>query len=161
MTSSPISVRPLDITADIAWAEGLLDKEFAGRLQARRGELVDVLAAPGLVAERGSEVIGLATYDLGDECELAVLVAVRRSHGVGTALLEALREMARPRPIWVVTTNDNLTALRFYQRRGFRLRELRPGAVDDARRALKPAIGRTGESGIPIRDELELVLDTA
>jgi hypothetical protein len=61
--------------------------------------------------------------------------------------------------IWVVTTNDNLDALRFYQRRGFRLLALRPAAVDAARRSLKPSIGTVGSYGIPLRDELELVLD--
>jgi hypothetical protein len=55
-----------------------------------------------------------------------------------------------------VTTNDNVDALRFYQRRGFRLRAVRPGAVDDARRTLKPEIPAVGEQGIPIRDEIEL-----
>jgi hypothetical protein len=60
--------------------------------------------------------------------------------------------------VWLVTTNDNLVALRFYQRRGFRLSALRPGAVDEARRRLKPAIPDAGAFGIPLRDELELEL---
>jgi GNAT superfamily N-acetyltransferase len=158
MSTVSISIRPTG-SADKDWAETLVEAELASRYQARRGELVDVLALPGLIAERAGAPLGLATYDLKEECELAVLVAVIRNQGVGTALVEALRERVRPRPIWVVTTNDNLTALRFYQARGFRLRELRPGAVDQARRALKQSIGQTGEFGIPIRDELELVLD--
>ena len=58
--------------------------------------------------------------------------------------------------MWLVTTNDNLDALRVYQRRGFRLAELRAGAVDAAR-ALKPSIPVTGRYGIPLRDELILV----
>ena len=57
----------------------------------------------------------------------------------------------------LTTTNDNLDALRFYQRRGFRLQALRPGAVDAAR-AYKPTISAVGEHGIPIRDELDLTL---
>jgi hypothetical protein len=55
-----------------------------------------------------------------------------------------------------VTTNDNLGALAFYQRLGFRLSALRPGAVDEARATLKPEIPATGEEGLPLRDELEL-----
>jgi ribosomal protein S18 acetylase RimI-like enzyme len=58
----------------------------------------------------------------------------------------------RPR----VTTNDNVDALRFYQRRGFRLAALRAGAVEDARARLKPEIPWTGADGIELRDELEL-----
>ena len=49
-------------------------------------------------------------------------------------------------------------ALRFYQRRGLRLSALRVGAVDEARRTLKPEIGEVGSDRIPIRDELELEL---
>jgi GNAT superfamily N-acetyltransferase len=158
MSVDPISIRRVDHSTEMDWAEKLLEEQLAGRLQVRRGELVDVLALPALVGERSGHPVGLAAYDLKDECELAVLVAVVANEGVGTALVEALGELVRPRPIWVVTTNDNLTALRFYQRRGFQLRELRSGAVVEARRTLKPSIGRTGEFGIPIRDELELVL---
>ncbi len=65
--------------------------------------------------------------------------------------------MGRTR-VRVVTTNDNVNALRFYQRRGFWLCELRAGAVDASRARLKPVIGTVGEHGIPLRDELELEL---
>jgi len=95
----------------------------------------------------------------GDACEIFTLHARDRRRGVGTALVEAARARARDagcRTLWVVTTNDNLDALRFYQRRGFRLRTVRPGAVDDARRRLEPEIPEFGDHGIPIRDEFEL-----
>lgn len=132
--------------------------EFGGPLQARRGELLDVLALPGFVAERGRRPIGLVTYKLeNDECELAFIASFERHRGVGTALLDALLQAARGcERIWLVTTNDNLEALRFYQRRGFVLSTLRPGAVDEAREQLKPQISMVGQFGIPLRDELEL-----
>ena len=60
------------------------------------------------------------------------------------------------RDLWLITTNDNVDALRFYQRRGFRLVKLHPGGVDRSREFLKPEIPETGEYGIAIRDELEL-----
>lgn len=82
---------------------------------------------------------------------------MRRHHGIGSALLDALRrEVVGCERMWLVTTNDNLEALRFYQRRGFVLSALRAGAIDDARRELKPTISRVGNFGIPIRDEIEL-----
>jgi ribosomal protein S18 acetylase RimI-like enzyme len=148
---------------DLDWAEVLLREELGGRLQARRGELLDVLDLPGFVAERDGRPVGLATYRLEqDACEVAVLIAVERHGGVGTALLAAVREAAAGRArIWLVTTNDNLEALRFYQRRGFVLSALRPGAVDDARARLKPGIPQVGALGIPLRDELELELRLA
>lgn len=157
---SGIAVRDL-ASADVGWAASLLDAELAGRWQARRGELVDVLDRPGLVAELDGEAVGLLTFrrDPDGECEIEALVARARGRGLGTALVEELVWRAGTGPIRVVTTNDNLVALAFYQRRGFRLDELRRGAVDEARRTLKPTIGTLGQGGIPIRDELELVLD--
>jgi hypothetical protein len=59
----------------------------------------------------------------------------------------------------VITTNDNVDALRFYQRRGFRLAALHQGAVDDSRARLKPEIPEIGEHRIPLRDELDLELE--
>ena len=84
--------------------------------------------------------------------------AITANRGVGTALIEALASRLRAEGVSILrvtTTNDNLNALRFYQRRGFRLTALRQGAVDEARR-VKPSISAVGEYGIPIRDELEL-----
>jgi hypothetical protein len=78
--------------------------------------------------------------------------------GVGTALIEAVKVAAIEagcRRLWLMTTNDNLHALGFYQRRGFRLVAVYPGAVDAAR-LLKPEIPLLGNDGIPIRDEIEL-----
>ena len=146
--------------SDEPWAESILDEALGGRLQARRGEVHDVLDLPGFVAEVDGRPAGLLTYRReGRECELAVLVATERHAGVGTALVDTFRaEVADCDRVWVVTTNDNLEALRFYQRRGFVLSALRPGAVDDARERLKPRIGAVGDFGIPLRDELELEL---
>jgi ribosomal protein S18 acetylase RimI-like enzyme len=134
--------------------------DHGGPLQARRGELLDVLALPGFVAEREGGRAGLATYRIdNNECELAFIATLERQAGVGTALLDAvLRAASGCERIWLVTTNDNLDALRFYQRRGFVLSALRPGAVDEARRTLKPQIGTVGEYGIPLHDEVELEL---
>ena len=116
-----------------------------------------------LVAVDGAELAGLLTYILGeDACEVLTLHASRQWQGAGSALLHAVAGLARDAGfarLWLVTTNDNVDALRFYQRRGFRLRALHPGAVDDARRDRKPGIAWIGDHGIPLRDELELELD--
>jgi len=146
---------------DRQWVEELMASELGGRWQARRGELVDVLVFAGLIAEdEQANRLGYLSYCLKqEECEIAALVAAQRHCGIGTAVVEALkRDIESSRRIWLVTTNDNLEALRFYQRRGFRLAALRAGAVDEARARLKPTISTTGAFGIPIRDELELEL---
>ncbi|MEV5409562.1 GNAT family N-acetyltransferase [Thermopolyspora sp. NPDC052614] len=54
----------------------------------------------------------------------------------------------------LITTNDNVDALRFYQRRGFRFAAIRAGAVDDSRADLKPEIPTMDNYGIPIHDEI-------
>src|SRR5271170_5772415 len=115
----------------------------------------------GFIAERSRRVAGLLTYQLvGDMLEIVTLNAIDRRAGIGTMLIEAAVGQARRfgcREICLTTTNDNVDALRFYQRRGFRLAELRPGAVDRSRQH-KPQIPRTGDYGIPLHDEIELSL---
>lgn len=154
-----MKVRPLDPAGDHEWAASFLDAEMGGRMQARLGELIDVLAFPGFVAERDGTRIGLLTYDQRDEgCEVAVIAAAPRHSGAGTALVDAVRAVAVGR-LWLITTNDNVDALRFYQRRGFRIAAVHRGGVDRSRE-LKPHIPLEGEYGIPLRDELELELAT-
>ena len=162
-----LRVRPYAATADLAWAEALLESELGGRLQARRGELMDPLEGSGLVVEAGGERVGLVTWHVTvtplAQAELRVLVTVlaARGQGIGSALLDGARAELRAaglRRAWLVTTNDNLDALGFYQRRGWRLADLRVGAVGEARRTLKPSIAEVAANGIPIRDELELEL---
>lgn len=156
-----VRVRPFasDSAAETAWAEALVDRLIGGRRQVVRGEAFDALALPGFVALLDGRPAGIATYrPLGDALEVAILAASVPGTGIGSVLVDAVRVHAGSRALRVVTTNDNLDALRFYQRRGFRLVELRAGAVDVSRRTLKPEISPIGAYGIPLRDELELEL---
>ena len=142
--------------------ERLLDAELGGRAQARLGEVHDVLALPGFCAWLGGRILGVATYALdGDRAELAAIAVARgrRFVGIGSALIEAVASTVAAqggRELWLVTTNDNVDALRLYQRRGFRITRLHSQAIDRAR-ALKPTIPLLGRYGIPMRDELILV----
>ncbi len=64
-----------------------MEEEFGGVLQARRGELVDVLALPGFVAEESGRPMGLLTYRReNDECELAFIASLEQHRGIGTEL---------------------------------------------------------------------------
>jgi GNAT superfamily N-acetyltransferase len=151
-----VRVRPF-VATDVEWAETLIDADFGGRRQARLGSVIDALGCPGLVAELNGERAGLLTFaEEASAVEIVYLEAAIRQQGVGKALMDAVIERARGRRLRLVTTNDNLDALRFYQRRGFRIADVRPGAVDEARRALKPTIPALGNFGIPIRDEIVL-----
>lgn len=117
----------------------------------------------GLVAEEGGAWAGTLTYRVAEDgasCELVTLLSLIEGRGVATALIAALSDELRRRGcrrLWLITTNDNTPALRFYQRRGFELAALHRGAVEHAR-ALKPSIPLVGVDDIPIRDEIELVL---
>jgi ribosomal protein S18 acetylase RimI-like enzyme len=118
----------------------------------------------------GAERIGLVTWLVGgsdsspDEAEIRVVVLDprRRRRGIGAELLAAAeRRLAAlaVRRAWLLTTNDNMRALAFYQRLGWRLARLRPGAVDEARLSLKPTLPTVGEHGIPVHDEIVLTRD--
>jgi N-acetylglutamate synthase-like GNAT family acetyltransferase len=153
-----VRVRPA-ATSDHSWIERFLADNHSSRI-ARRGQIVQPLDHSMLIAEADGAPAGLLTYIVdGDSCEILTLHAVRQWAGTGSALIESVKTIARQagcRTLWLLTTNDNVDALRFYQRRGFRLRVARPGAVDEARRTLKPEIPTIGEYGIPLRDEIEL-----
>jgi GNAT superfamily N-acetyltransferase len=115
---------------DITWASAWMDRELGTRMQAGGGELVDALS----------------------------FAAVDHHRGAGSALLDAVvaRLPATCRRLWLITINDNVDALRFYQRRGFRITAFHAGAADDARERRKPALPVDGYHGIPLHDELEL-----
>lgn len=162
---TPVRVRPAG-PEDREAIFDLLTGSWGGTRVVAHGVVYDAATLPALIAERGGGICGLLTYDESEQgFEVVTLDAVERRSGAGTALIEAAAALARRNGwsrLWLVTTNDNLDALRFYQRRGLRIVEVRPGAVDAARR-LKPSIPETGDHGIPLHDELvlELVLDPA
>jgi N-acetylglutamate synthase-like GNAT family acetyltransferase len=153
-----VSVR--EATAADAEAVAAFLERHGSAVVARHGELLDATGRPGLVAEDDGRLVGVLTYVVdGTACEVLTLHADPPGTGVGTELMEAAAEVAAAQGcdrLWLITTNDNVDALRFYQRRGFRLTGLRPGAVDHSRRVLKPQIPEVADNGIPIRDELDL-----
>ena len=90
--------------------------------------------------------------------EILSLDSLRENQGIGTALLDRAIDQAkrsRLERVMLITTNDNLRALQFYQKRGFDMVRLRRNALEQARR-LKPEIPLTGLNGIPLRHEIEL-----
>jgi ribosomal protein S18 acetylase RimI-like enzyme len=149
------------LDADRVWVGELLSKWWGSSRIVSRGQVHDAMDAPGFIALDGVERIGLATYVIdGPDCELLTLNSLREGIGAGSGLVEAVAEAARAagcRRLWLITTNDNLAALRFYQKRGFALVAVHRGAIEQSRR-LKPEIPLIGVDGIPIRDEIELEL---
>lgn len=144
---------------DTPYITATLTHEFGSTDIFSRGRMFDALRLPTHLAVNGPTPLGLAiTRFERDECELLCLVATEPRRGIGTLLLDHSRRLATEhgcRRLFLTTTNDNLDALRFYQRRGMTLASLHAGAMNLAR-ALKPSIPAIGHHGIPIRDDLEL-----
>lgn len=151
-------VRPLR-SADCPWVRELLAQRWSGPRLVSRGRVHEGDRLPGLVAVHGEEYLGLLTFHVeGPACEIVSLDSVVAGRGIGTALLATVEQVARDggcRRLWLVTTNDNLPAVRFYQKRGFALVAIHRNALEIAR-LLKPAIPPIGIDSIPLRDEIEL-----
>lgn len=124
-----------------------------------RGRKIFPADLPAFLAEtHDGRRIGLATYEIvGDNCEVVTLDALEKFKGIGTALMQAVTAPARDAGctrLWLITTNDNLEAIRFYQRRGMTIVAVHVNALEQSRR-LKPSIPKIGLHGIPLRDEIE------
>ena len=134
-----------------------------GEVVARRDEVVDPADGELLGAYVEHEIVGVATYAVrGDECEVVAIEAYQPRMGIATALMDAIRARAAAagcRRLWLVTTNDNVPAIGFYQRWGMDLAAFRRDAVTRARASLKPEIPETGYDDIPIRHELEFEIE--
>ena len=156
-------IRPL-VREDRLWVARYMEQAWGSTQMVTRGKLVYAHLLPGLVAEHppmnpDPGPLGLLTYHLeGEDCEIISLNSLEEGRGVGTGLVEALLQQAQAdqwHRLWLIATNDNLNALRFWQRRGFVLVSVYRNAVEQARR-VKPQIPVIGSYGIPIRDEIEL-----
>jgi GNAT superfamily N-acetyltransferase len=122
--------------------------------------LADVEAMGAYDAEDG--LVGVAVYAMKPTALfLLSLDALRQNEGVASRMIEALSGEGRrrgARRLRVMTTNVNYDGMRFYQRRGFRMTALYPGAID-ALRAFAPTLKTSGADGVPARDILELEID--
>jgi len=116
----------------------------------------------GFVIEDGNEWIGLATFIIANnECEVTSLDSLREGQGIGSTLLEIIQKEAQTRNckrFFLITTNDNLNALGFYQKRAFEIVRIYRGAINESRK-LKPSIPLIGMNNIPLRDEIELEIN--
>ncbi len=116
-------------------------------------------ALDGFIAIDGTEWIGLITYFFsGEDCEIVSIDSTREGRGIGTKLINAALAEARHhncKRVFLVTTNDNLNALGFYQKRGFEMVKINRGALNESRK-IKPSIPLIGMHNIPLRDEIEL-----
>lgn len=139
------------------WIEHWGGEEMITRGRVHRPEQLD-----GFVIEDGAEWIGLITFVIeDDECEVTSLDSLRKGQGIGSRLLEQAIETARVRGckrLFLITSNDNLNALGFYQKRGLELVAIYRGAINETRKS-KPDIPLVGHNNIPVQDEIELEIN--
>jgi len=144
---------------DKPWVLRLLQENWGSAVMVTRGKIHRADELPGFIAIYTGKPAGLIIYEVvGDRCEITSLNSLVEGRGIGSALVEAVKDTALKagcRRLWLITTNDNTAALRFWQKRGFKLVAVYPDAVEQSRR-IKPEIPLTGNDGIPIRDEIEL-----
>jgi ribosomal protein S18 acetylase RimI-like enzyme len=136
------------------WIEHWGSEEMISRGNIHRPEQLQ-----GFVVEDGDTWIGLLTFFIKNgECEVTSIDSLREGQGVGSMLIETAIEEARIQGcyrLFLITTNDNLNALGFYQKRGFEIVTIYRGAVNESRQR-KPSIPLIGYNNIPLRDEIEL-----
>ena len=148
--------------SDRGWVASFVKSHWGSEIVVSKGRVLRPAERDGFAAFKGKNPVGLLTYRIeGPECEIVTIDSTSHREGIGTALIDAVREAAKAKGckrLWLITPNDNLNALGFYQRRGFRLTALYPNALE-ASRKLKPQIPKKAANGIPIKDELELELD--
>ncbi len=157
------TIRPL-VSTDRNWVAHFLDEHWHSTKIVSRGVAYYAHLLPGFVAEmtnapEDAPPAGLLTYHIdGKNCQVITLNSLQQDIGVGAKLLEMVKQVALDmgcKRLWLITTNDNLEALRFYQKRGFHLVAVYPNALAESRK-LKPQIPIMGIDDIPLRDEIEL-----
>jgi len=144
---------------DKPWVSRILQENWGLVMIVSRDKIHRADELPGFIAVRDGEPAGLITYDIvNEQCEITSVNSLVEGHGIGSALVDAAKDAAAAagcRRLWLITTNDNTAALRFWQKRGFKLVAVYPGAIEQSRK-IKPEIPQIGNDGIPIRDEIEL-----
>ena len=124
-----------------------------------RGKIIDGTKLDGFLLQEDNTIIGLVTYTFFDDiCEIVSLDSKIENIGIGSALLKQIEKVALDnncKKMRLITTNDNMRALQFYQKRGYCLTKLYPNAMDEVRK-IKPNVPELGDNGIPLRDEIEL-----
>lgn len=145
--------------SDREWIQEVLTQSWGSSRVVSRGVVHQADCLPGLVAEVNGQREGLLTYNMKDNMlEIVTLNALRSRVGIGRLLVNEAVDIAISKGfsrVWVITTNDNTPAIKFYEVMGFRIVTIHKGSIKESRK-LKPEIPDFGVDGIPITDEIEL-----
>jgi ribosomal protein S18 acetylase RimI-like enzyme len=120
-----MEIRPLK-EGDREWVSETISNEWGLPIVSISG-LHHPAELAGFVAVERGERLGLITYrSTGDDCEVVTLNSLRPNTGAGTALLRVVKEAADDSGLrlWLITTDENANAIRFYENRGMTRRAL-------------------------------------
>ena len=148
-------------TSDRTLVDEFIRQQWYTTTMIIRGKEIDMTQKEGFYVKEQEDIIGLITYFVSDDVlEVISLNSLRENQGIGTKLVDAVIREAKDRKlkkILVVTTNDNINAIKFYQKRGFDMACLYHNALDISRK-IKPEIPLIGDHSIPLRHEIEFEL---
>lgn len=134
-------------------------KNWYSTIMISKGKIHQIDKLPGFIAIDNNSIVGLITYDIvNKECEIVSLDSLIENEGCGTKLIEYVIEKAKIKKcknVWLITTNDNTKAIRFYQKRGFIMSGFYYDSIKQARK-IKKEIPIVGMNGIKILSEIEL-----
>jgi ribosomal protein S18 acetylase RimI-like enzyme len=133
-TRRTMRVQPIDVSHR-DWLTQLLEQYWGLPVVSISGAH-DPTLLPGFVAEDSGELVGAVTYRTTDsECEVVTLNSLRPRAGVGTELLGAVKTVAERNGLrlWLITTDDNPSAIAFYEHRGMSRRAVHANFVDSVR----------------------------
>lgn len=132
--------------------------EWAGPMIVTKGISHNTSDTDGFISVIDGELTGYILYEIDNcECEILVLQSICENRGIGSALIRAVIDVAKSNHctrVWLITTNDNIHAIRYYQKFGFELKAVYINALDESRRQ-KPSIPLFGNEGIPLKHEFE------
>ncbi len=160
-----MTIPDFDITEitndDSSLIASFIAERWGSSMSVSRGRIFNTADLPGYVYIKDNKIIGLVTYYIvKSDCEIVTLNSLLTKQGLATQLLNKVIHKAKIKQckrVWLITTNDNTNAIRFYQKRGFDWVGFYKDSMQESRR-LKPEIPEIGENGIPIKHEIEFEL---
>ena len=149
------------INSDTSWIIKVAEKLWGSIEIVSKKHTYNILKLPSFIAVIDGKPVGFIMHVVhGRKSEIVALYSEYERQGIGTKLLDLVKEDSKRNgctAVWILTTNDNTHALRYYQKRGFAITAIRINAIETQRK-VKP-IPLLGNDDIPIRDEIELEIN--
>ncbi len=157
MSSSRFNITEID-KKDGPLVAAFVAASWGSPMSVSRGRIFNTSELPGLVYKEGEKIAGLLIYRIEDgDCEIVTLNSHLNKRGLASQLIDRVIQKAKTqgcKRVWLITTNDNTNAIRYYQKRGFEWVGFHKDSMKESRK-LKPEIPERGEDDIPIKHEIE------